>query len=446
MLTKKLNWLGFFRAVLAAMALCAAMAPAVGHAQNVLLLTTDESSQPDAVASFANIVSEFTSAGATVTVSNQLTTSGGVTPATFVSGGGANYDIVIMSSAYFAVHPSNWSAINAAIATRKANAFIMFNDGCCVAANISSMAASVAATGAFTPTVGPLVIGIVSAILNTGSPYSASFLGLNPFVGGWISYFQNVPAANALYLAPGSAIPVAGATVNDVFGLLVPTPQSYAGAGACLFATVDSSPFSDVAGLYALNKGKIAPAFLNAVKPGGACGLPAAISKSFAPASIAAGGTATLTISVVNGGGGDVGGLNVTDPLPAPLVVAGPATSTCAGGTLSAVNASALVSLTGATLPAAGCTITVPVRWPLAQASLCTPIGTAVTNTIRPGIEFTTSLGQVNTPATAQLSCNSTLAPAVVAPVPTLSQWALAVLALVLGCFAGWQRTARSGQ
>ena len=232
--------------------------------------------------------------------------------------------------------------------------------------------------------------------------------GLNPFAGGWFNYLNNVPAGNALYLSPSATNPPNTARVNGAYGIVVPISQSYSGAGACLFAAVDSTMFYRSVpdyGIETVNKGKIGPAFLNAVKPGGACGLPADIKKAFSPTTVASGGTATLTITVSNNFPTSVAGLKVTDSLPAPLVVGAAASTTCTGGTLAATVGSNSVSLTGATLPAGGCTITVPVQWPAASAALCTGAGTTVTNTITPGSGFTTSLGQVNTPATATLSC-----------------------------------------
>ena len=402
------------RAAACATLLALALACNPAAAQNVLFLHTNEPTHPDAdLDAYTNLKNEFTAAGATITDVGGLQTAGSISAATFTAPSGGAYDLVIMASAYVQVDASNWGPINTAISNRSANAFIMFNDGCCVPANISNMVASVAATGAFTPTAGSVYNGMVAAVLNSNSPYSSSFTGLNPFIGGYIQYFNNVPANNALYLSPGSVPPAAGTTpVNNVYGLFIPTAQSYNGQGACLFATVDLSPFVSSPApspydpsAYARNQHKIGPAFLNAVKAGGACGLPAAISKTFAPATVDAGGASTLTITVDNISLLPVTGLNVTDNLPTPVVVGAAASTTCTGGTLMAAVGSSTVSLTGATLPVGGCTITVPVQWPAASAALCTGTGTTVTNTITPGSGFTTSLGQVNTPATATLSC-----------------------------------------
>ena len=237
-------------------------------------------------------------------------------------------------------------------------------------------------------------------------------------------------------------MPAVGSTTS-AYGLFLPITQSYAGAGACVFAVNDISPFDT--GSYPANQRKMATAFLGAAGPGGACGLAASVRKTFAPTTVVSGQNATLTIQVANHTNPlvDVGALNVLDQLPAPLLVNGAAVSTCTGGTLSAVNGSATVSLTNATLPAAGCAITVPVVWPRSAADQCVNTSTTVTNTITPGAlasggQFSSGGGQVNTPATATLTCAETVLPPVaVNPVPTLGEWARLLMAGLLVLVAG---------
>jgi hypothetical protein len=86
------------------------------------------------------------------------------------------------------------------------------------------------------------------------------------------------------------------------------------------------------------------------------------LSKSFSPATIKAGGTSTLTITL-NNPDNTVAHLTapLTDYLPDGVVVAGPASTTC-GGTLKAYMGGSKVILTGGSIPANGsCTVTVPV-------------------------------------------------------------------------------------
>jgi len=409
--------------------LLSALMPLAAHAQSVLLLDSPDPLHPDVAPLLANVVSEFTNAGATVTEASILSTANAVTPSTFVAPGGGAYDIVIVASLYPAIDATNWPAINTAIQNRSANAFLMFNDGCfdCAPSNVSGMLAAVNAARPATATLGSVVNGPSISYLNTNSPSAASFTGLTPFYGGYVTYFNNVPANNALYLRYNTP-PAPGTTVNDVYSVLIPANESYAGQGACLFASVDITMFhgngpttgwpgNQLPWYY--NKGKIGPAFLNAVKAGGACGLPAEVSKTFAPASVAPGGTSTLTITVKNGGPTSVTGIQVTDNLPTPLTIApAPAAcTTCTGGTLAAAAGTSAVSLTGATLAAnSTCTITVPVQWPAASAPQCSlnSVNGSAVNTITPGTDFTTDFGQVNTPATATLGCQgAAYAPAI---------------------------------
>lgn len=418
-------------------------AQAGAQTQNVLVISTLEASaNADAASIKASIQAEFPSAdwipSADVT--------GAVTATTFSA---KKYDLVLIAVIEPGLEAGNLTAVNNAIRTRAANAFVMMYDtGGANSPVRDQFVRDLNTVGNLGVTASTGFSGDRNFILNTASPYQAGFTGLNPLGGGWAYYLNNVPAANALYLAPGSAIPPA-ATVNDVYGVFIPVSQSFNGQGACVLGYTDLSMFEGrnyAAGPVAYppdnstntyNQGKIAPAWLGMAQASGACGLPS-IAKAFSPTSVTAGQTSTLTLTLTNGAGVVANNLSLTDNLPDPLVVAGTATTTCTGGTLTATNGARSVSLQGAALPVAGCTITVPVQWPASQPALCgvTAPGNAVTNTVTPGTDFTTALGQVNTPATASLACTGA---AVVADVPTVSQWMLALLGLLLAGFA-WTR------
>ncbi len=92
------------------------------------------------------------------------------------------------------------------------------------------------------------------------------------------------------------------------------------------------------------------------------------ITKTFSPATITAGGTSTLTLTITNPVGNPVSlaGLAVVDPFPTGMSIAAtPAFSNTCGGIVSPGNAAGdtLLSLTGGSTGAAGtsCTITVNV-------------------------------------------------------------------------------------
>lgn len=416
------------------------------QAQNVLLLTTTEVAV-DAAAAQNNVEAEFAAAGATVTRLNILETAGSVTPATFTAAPGP-YDIVVLSSAYIPIAASNWTAVQTAIASRAANSFILFIDGCCeVPANATQMLATLNATGAFTATLGSPFNGYVNFPLNTSSTLAGSFAALNPLVGGYITYLNNVPVNNALYLPPATPVPPPG-PLTTAYGVLVPKIESYAGAGACVFAVVDLSHF--IGDAYDTNRGKVASSFIAAATAeNGACGIPASVTKSFGASSLVPGGGTTLTIRLNNLVGIDVPGAQVSDMLPAPLVVAstGTVTSTCTGGTLSGNTPNSnSVGLSGTTIPVGGCTITVPVTWPDTAAGLSACNGSTITNTIRPPAQFSTQGGQVNTPATATMNCTRGPIPSTITPVPTLSETAFFALQALMAFLVllRLKKTARS--
>ena len=83
------------------------------------------------------------------------------------------------------------------------------------------------------------------------------------------------------------------------------------------------------------------------------------LAKAFSPATIGAGATSMLTITLSNPDATDAGAASVTDTLPGGVVVADSPSTTC-GGTVTA--AGSTVTLTGGVIPANGsCTVTVLV-------------------------------------------------------------------------------------
>lgn len=396
----------------------------MAFAQKVLMLTTNiaapNAERADAIGAFDNLQAEFAAVvgASNITRMSVLSNANAISQSTFTGGSGP-YDIVLIASAYSLIDNSNWTVLQNAVANRWANSIVFFVDGCCEAINGGNAAKMVAALNGGAATsfaLGGGSSGFASFPLNTNSPFASSFTGLNPFVGGDITYINNVPASNALYLATGTppaSFPPAGSTaVNSVYGLLVPTAQSNRGNGACVFAVVDASPF--IGPGWVANQGKVGPAFINAAtSENGACGLPK-VAKSFDKADIYLGGTdntATLTIQISNGTPVAISGVNLTDNLPAPLQIgSGAVSNTCTGGTLAAAQGSSAVSLTGFGIPSGGCSVTVPVVWPNTDAGRQACVNTpSVTNTITPGTDFVSPTGQVNTPATAPLTCHAGL-------------------------------------
>ncbi|MPV86358.1 hypothetical protein [Ostreibacterium oceani] len=253
------------------MIVCSAFSGAAMAQQRVLILATDNVGltavqTTDFVNGVTNAQNEFAAVvgAANVTTLSILNTPGAVTASTFTDAPGP-YDVVITMAAYKSIDTGNWAQINAAIQNKLAKSFIMFNDGCCATNVVALMRDTINSATGFSVALGPPRGIIFDSPLNTSIPVSASFAGLDPLKLGVTTDLNDVPAANALYLAPGAVIPPVGDPLDNVSGVFVPESQSYAGAGACLFGVVDASLLTSVAPVYPANQGKIAPAFLDAV-------------------------------------------------------------------------------------------------------------------------------------------------------------------------------------
>lgn len=88
------------------------------------------------------------------------------------------------------------------------------------------------------------------------------------------------------------------------------------------------------------------------------------VSKTFAPASIGAGGTSTLTVTLTNPNATAIADVSVTDNLPGGMIIDTPANAatTCTGGTATAAPSGITLALTGASIPASGsCTFSASV-------------------------------------------------------------------------------------
>jgi uncharacterized repeat protein (TIGR01451 family) len=131
--------------------------------------------------------------------------------------------------------------------------------------------------------------------------------------------------------------------------------------------------------------------------------VPPTVGKTFSPATITAGGSSTLTITLSNSNATAANlSAALTDTLPAGVAISGAASTTCSGGTAS-VGASSVI-LTGGSIPANGsCDLTVDVI----AAS-----GGSYINSIAAGALQTTN-GNSVAPAVATLTVNS---PAMVQP------------------------------
>jgi uncharacterized repeat protein (TIGR01451 family) len=133
-----------------------------------------------------------------------------------------------------------------------------------------------------------------------------------------------------------------------------------------------------------------------------ATAVPPSLSKSFGPATISAGGTSTLTITLSNANSiSDSLSSPLVDAFPSGVTVSAPGSTTC-GGTVTGSKGSSTVTLTGGSIPAYGsCTVTATVTAPAAGSFInILPIGV-----------LKTSNGSNTAQATASLTVTPIVAP-----------------------------------
>ena len=126
------------------------------------------------------------------------------------------------------------------------------------------------------------------------------------------------------------------------------------------------------------------------------------LRKSFSPASVTAGGSSTLTLTLSNANS-IAGTLSapLVDALPSGMTVSAPGSTTC-GGTVTGSKGSTAVVLTGGTIPASGsCTVTVSVT--------AADAGSYVNSIAAGGLQ--TSNGSCASAAVATLTVTPTVAP-----------------------------------
>lgn len=147
-----------------------------------------------------------------------------------------------------------------------------------------------------------------------------------------------------------------------------------------------------------------------------------ALQKQFSPDEVAAGQTSTLTLTIVNVNTEPRTDFSLTDTFPAGMTVAGAGSTTCGNGVVSGAVGSGAISITGGDVEANdSCTITVPVRAASEGSYVNGPGNISATSYID------------TTEAEDELKAGP---PLPVAPIPTLSQWGLILLSLVLAGFA----------
>ena len=172
------------------------------------------------------------------------------------------------------------------------------------------------------------------------------------------------------------------------------------------------------------------------ITTGSAAIAPPTFAKSFGAASIPLNGSTSLSFTINNPNTSALTGAGFTDTLPAGLVVSTPnaLTGSCGGGTITATAASGAVSLSGATLGGStSCTFSVNVTG--------TTAGTQNNTTGA----VTSVEGGAGTTASASVIVFAVGGPPPSSPstVPTLSEWSLLLLGIVLA-YLGTARLRRN--
>ncbi len=202
---------------------------------------------------------------------------------------------------------------------------------------IENLSTTNALTGiTFTDDLGAVLSGLVA----TGLPLS-DVCGVGSQISG----------TSLLTLTGGNLAPNASCT----FDVTVQVPAATAPG---TYVNTTSNLTASVSGLPAVADPATAPL---SVEP------PPTFAKSFSPNTIEVGQTSTLTFTIDNSASTLIAsGLAFTDNLPAGMVIANPssnASTTCTGGTLTAIAGSGTITYTGGSVAAgASCTVQVDVE------------------------------------------------------------------------------------
>ncbi|HSR50049.1 MAG TPA: IPTL-CTERM sorting domain-containing protein [Acidobacteriota bacterium] len=177
-----------------------------------------------------------------------------------------------------------------------------------------------------------------------------------------LSFLDNLPAEVEIASPSNASTTCTGGTLTAVAGS---TQISYSGGtvGASSVCTLQVDVTGVAGGIGSNVSGDLTSSLGNSGTASDTITVnaPPLFSKSFAPDTIPLETVSTLTFTIENNASvADATGLDFVDDLPADVVVASPAnaSTTCTGGTLTAVEGSSQISYTGGTVVAsATCTV-----------------------------------------------------------------------------------------
>ncbi|MCB1559698.1 MAG: DUF11 domain-containing protein, partial [Xanthomonadales bacterium] len=215
---------------------------------------------------------------------------------------------------------------------------------------------------AFAKAFAPATVGVGQASTLTFSVDNAA----SALVANALAFTDNLPAGMTVAATPNAATSCVGGTITATAGSATISYSGGAvGAGsACslsvdVMASVDGAMLNTTGDLTSSsgNSGSASDTLTVIPQPG--------FAKVFAPDAIAANGVSTLTFSIDNTAGSvALSGLAFSDNLPAGMTVASPAnaSTTCTGGTITAVAGSGTIQYSGGSVAASStCTLSVDV-------------------------------------------------------------------------------------
>ncbi|THT95246.1 hypothetical protein E9531_17320, partial [Lampropedia puyangensis] len=233
---------------------------------NVLFVSSNESSNPGWNAYIANARNAFDEVAPAGTFVNR---TGGLSGTTSLTSDIANAKLLVLTTVCSSTNPDRWDEVQAALETRPDLMVIGFVDGSNAGDCPTHLSRVTDAINAIKPDTWSTIkaettLNELSAPLNQQSLYASTFQSVLPsIVGGWWGRMSPIPTDYALYTQVAVASP-APPTVSDAYGLFIPQAASNAGKGACLFFVADTSQFSNTiggGGLQPTQSNNIAKAF-----------------------------------------------------------------------------------------------------------------------------------------------------------------------------------------
>ncbi|KLT68779.1 DUF4347 domain-containing protein, partial [Flavobacterium sp. ABG] len=221
----------------------------------VLINTTNE----DTFGIRTGLITEFTNympAGSTV--SNFLTLEGATVPANYYSG----YDMVVIESTSNTINAAHWAALTDAIVNKKSKSFAFFVDGCCNAANMTSLVSMLNTVYGSSYSVGP-VINAQDLALNANADYYSLMNPIWPVPHGAVFQLIN-GVADKDVLNYGQGFP------NSAFIIMRQIPGA-SSKGNFVFVSDDATPTQS--GYYPQNQGRIATALNTVLHSDSSCNL-----------------------------------------------------------------------------------------------------------------------------------------------------------------------------